>query len=120
MFAQPTVPDRTLPADNCHIYGADGLGNSDFAVSELHHLHPSVKIISDEIRSAPEEVTIVCLGPLTNLAGAFRRDPAIAGQVGQLVIMGGAWRAGTSRQPRNSIFIATRRQPARYSASQRR
>jgi inosine-uridine nucleoside N-ribohydrolase len=86
----PTLPDRTLPADNCHIYGADGLGNSDFAVSELHHVHPAAKVIADEIRAAPEEVTVVCLGPLTNLAGAFRRDPGLPGQVGQLVIMGGA------------------------------
>ncbi|HVU87169.1 MAG TPA: nucleoside hydrolase [Pirellulales bacterium] len=90
----PTIPERPLPADNCHIYGADGLGNSDFAVSELHHLHPSAKIIADEIRAAPEEVTIVCLGPLTNIAGAFRRDPALASQVGQLVIMGGALAGG--------------------------
>lgn len=90
----PTIADRPLPADNCHIFGADGLGNNDFAVSELHHLHPAVKIISDEIRAAPEEVSIVCLGPLTNVAGAFRREPALATQVGQLLMMGGAIAGG--------------------------
>ncbi|HEY4309732.1 MAG TPA: nucleoside hydrolase [Pirellulales bacterium] len=94
----PTIPDRPLPADNCHIYGADGLGNNDFAVSELHHLHPAAKVIADEVRSAPDEVTIVCLGPLTNVAGAIRRDPSIATQFGQLVIRGGALAGGNVTQ----------------------
>jgi len=94
----PTVPDRPLPADNSHIYGADGLGNNDFAVSELHHVHPATKVIADELRSAPEEVTIVCLGPLTNVAGAMRRDPALAAQIGQLVIMGGSLDGGNVTQ----------------------
>lgn len=89
-----TIPERPLPADNCHIFGADGLGNNEFAVSELHHLHPAAKVISDEVRAAPEEVTIICLGPLTNLAAALRRDPGLAGQVGQIVIMGGALGGG--------------------------
>ena len=44
-----TIPDHPLPADNCHIYGADGLGNNEFAVSELHHLHPAAKAIADEV-----------------------------------------------------------------------
>jgi inosine-uridine nucleoside N-ribohydrolase len=90
----PTVPDRPLPADNCHIYGADGLGNNDFAVSELHHVHPAAKVIADEVRAAPEDLTLVCLGPLTNVAGAFRRDPGLPGQVGQMVMMGGAISGG--------------------------
>ncbi len=82
-------PDRELPADCCHLFGADGLGNADFAVSQLHHQHLSDKVIADEVRAAPEEVTIVGLGPLTNIANALRRDPALATQIGQLVVMGG-------------------------------
>ncbi|MBI2827332.1 MAG: nucleoside hydrolase [Planctomycetia bacterium] len=94
-----TVPERPLPADNCHLYGADGLGNSDFATSELHHLHTAAKVIGDEIRAAPEEVTLVALGPLTNVAGALRRDPSLTAQVGQLVIMGGALAEGGNVTP---------------------
>jgi len=82
-------PERDLPADCCHLFGADGLGNADFAVSELHHQHLSEKVIGDELRAAPEEVTIVALGPLTNIANAFRRDPSLPAQVGQLIVMGG-------------------------------
>jgi purine nucleosidase len=65
------------------------LGNSQFHVSELQHRHPSEKLICDQVRAAPGEVTIVALGPLTNVARAFARDPALADMVGQIVIMGG-------------------------------
>jgi purine nucleosidase len=81
--------EGALPANSLHIFGADGLGNNDFPVAELHHLHPSEKVIADEIRAAPEAVTFVALGPLTNLARACRRDPELASQLGQVLIMGG-------------------------------
>ena len=78
------------PTDARHIHGADGLGNLNLPVPELHHQHPSEKIIHDEIRAAPEDVTLLSLGPLTNVARAFLRDPTLASQVGQIVIAGGA------------------------------
>jgi purine nucleosidase len=84
------APEHSPAADSRHIFGADGLGNAGFPVAELHHQHPSDKVLSDEIRAAPDAITIIALGPLTNLATTFRRDPALAGQVGQLIIMGGA------------------------------
>lgn len=72
------------------IHGADGLANNGFVVSQLHHQHPSEKIICDEVRAAPDEVTILCLGPLTNIARAFQRDPQLPTLVNRLVIMGGS------------------------------
>jgi purine nucleosidase len=75
--------------DARHIHGENGLGNTEFAVSQLHHRHPSDKIICDEVRAAPNEVTIVCLGPLTNLACAFRRDPDLPSIVNRVIITGG-------------------------------
>ena len=82
-------PDNGLPGPPKTIYGSDGLGNADFQVAELHHRHPSEKVICDELRAASEQVTIVALGPLTNIARALARDPGLASQVGQIVIMGG-------------------------------
>jgi inosine-uridine nucleoside N-ribohydrolase len=73
-----------------HIHGDDGLGNSGLQVSQLARQHPSEKLICDEVRAAPGEVTILCLGPLTNVARALSRDPALASQMGRLIIMGGA------------------------------
>ncbi len=84
-----TQPEFGLPTRSTHAHGADGLGNANFQVSELQHRHLSEKLIGDEVRAAGGELTIVALGPLTNIARAFARDPALAELVDQIVIMGG-------------------------------
>lgn len=76
--------------DTRAMHGEDGLGNSGFPVSQLHHQHTSEKIICDEVRAAPDEVTILALGPLTNIARAFQRDPALAAMVSGIIIAGGS------------------------------
>ncbi len=83
-------PDQGLPVDSRYLYGSDGLGGVEFKVAELAHQHPSEKLICDEVRAAPESVTIIALGPLTNIARAFQRDPELPSLVGSLVIMGGS------------------------------
>jgi inosine-uridine nucleoside N-ribohydrolase len=70
--------------------GDDGLGNAGFVVSQLQHLRPSEKVICDAVRAAPEQVTIICLGPLTNLARAFRRDPGLPELVDRIIMVGGS------------------------------
>jgi len=82
-------PDEGLPVDGRYVHGIDGLGGANFQVAELLTPHPSEKIICDEVHAAPEAVTIIALGPLTNVARAFQRDPDLASLVGQLVMMGG-------------------------------
>jgi inosine-uridine nucleoside N-ribohydrolase len=86
--AQP--PEHTPVAELRHLNGDDGLANSGLAVAQLHQQHPSDKIICDEVRAAPEQVTIICLGPLTNVARAFQRDPGIVRLVDRIVMSGGS------------------------------
>ena len=82
-------PDLRLAVDRRSLYGSDGLGGTAFAVAERQHLLPSEKVICDQVRDAPHSVTIVSLGPLTNIARAFIRDPELPTLVGRIVIMGG-------------------------------
>jgi purine nucleosidase len=82
-------PDDGLPVDGRYLYGVDGLGGANLQVAELRTMHPAEKIICDEVRAAPEAVTIVALGPLTNIARALKRDPELASMVGRIVMMGG-------------------------------
>jgi inosine-uridine nucleoside N-ribohydrolase len=51
---------------------------------------PAVSWIVDTVMDRPGEVTIVAIGPLTNIAQAIRAEPGFAANVKQLVIMGGA------------------------------
>ena len=78
------------PVDARDIHGEDGLGNSGIAVSQLHHQHPSEKIICDAVRAAPGDVTILAIGPLTNVARAFSRDPELPMLVDRLIMTGGS------------------------------
>ncbi len=82
--------DDSPVVDARHIHGANGLGEAEFACAELHHMAPAEKVIADAIRSAPNEVTVVTLGPLTNLARTLQRDPGLVNILGQAVISGGA------------------------------
>ncbi|MFH1921044.1 MAG: nucleoside hydrolase [Planctomycetota bacterium] len=86
-------PDYGLPVDGRHLHGIDGLGGANFEVAELRSPHPAEKIICDEVRAAPESVTIVALGPLTNVARAFQRDPDLPSLVDRIVMMGGTVQA---------------------------
>jgi inosine-uridine nucleoside N-ribohydrolase len=82
-------PDNRLAVDRRALYGSDGLGGTSFVVAERQHLLPSEKVICDQVRDAPHSVTIVSIGPLTNIARAFIRDPELPTLVGRIVIMGG-------------------------------
>jgi purine nucleosidase len=82
-------PDQMLRADGRHLFGANGLCGAHFAVARRHHQHSSVKVICDEVRSAPGEVTIVSTGPLTNIAAALQQQPDLALIVGHLIMIGG-------------------------------
>jgi purine nucleosidase len=92
-------PDYGLPVDGRHLHGIDGLGGADFDVAELRSHHPAEKIIADEVHAAPESVTIVALGPLTNIARAFLRDPGLVSQVGRIVMSGGTVRSAGNITP---------------------
>jgi inosine-uridine nucleoside N-ribohydrolase len=80
--------ERVSDEPAADLYGADGIDQSGLAVAELHKSHSSEKVMADEIRLADEDVTVVALGPLTNIAQVFIREPALAAKV-QLVILGG-------------------------------
>ena len=82
-------PHQLLITDGRELWGEDGLCGADFRVAELHHRHSAVKLITDEIKAAPGEVTIVAGGPLSNIAAAFQREPDLAMQVGHLFVVGG-------------------------------
>jgi purine nucleosidase len=71
-------------------HGRDGLGDHHYPAPHRSHesLH-AVDAIIETIENNPGLV-VVTLGPLTNLALALAKKPAIAAKVGRCVVMGGA------------------------------
>ena len=72
------------------VHGKDGLGEVGFETSSYHQRKPSEKIICDEVKADPGNISILCLGPLTNIARAMQRDAAFIENVDQLIMMGGS------------------------------
>ncbi|RCS49340.1 nucleoside hydrolase [Bremerella cremea] len=83
-------PRSAPPVDSTFLHGSDGLAELNLAAAKLHQTHPAEKLISDKVREFPEEITLLCLGPFTNIANCLQRDPTFASQVGQIVMMGGS------------------------------
>jgi purine nucleosidase len=49
----------------------------------------AVDLIVEAVTAHPREITLVAIGPLTNVALAFLREPRLAGSLAGLVVMGG-------------------------------
>ena len=90
-FGAATPNDNSDYRDACFIHGRDGLGEAGFVTADHHQRHLSEKIICDEVRAAPGEISIVCLGPLTNVARAMQREPHFIENVGEIIMMGGSF-----------------------------
>jgi purine nucleosidase len=89
------------------IHGDDGLGNSaqpapSRVPSEEHAVEQLIRL-SHEHAGA---LTVVAIGPLTNLALALRRDAGLPSRLRRVVIMGGSVRAGGNRGPQAEANVA--------------
>lgn len=76
-----------------HVHGKTGLDGADLPEPAMP-LDPrhGVDFIIDTLRAQdPGTVTLCPLGPLTNIAAAFRRAPDIVARVQEIVLMGGAY-----------------------------
>ena len=63
---------------------------------ELDPRHAVDLIVETVMREPEQTVNLVPVGPLTNIALALRREPAIAQRVKRVVLMGGAYTRGNS------------------------
>ena len=76
-----------------HVHGSNGLGDIDLggdvrAVQDGRRAH---RMMIDLIRGHPHEITLIAVGPLTNLARLLDKDPEAARLVAGVVVMGGAF-----------------------------
>ena len=85
----PLVVSLDYVADFVH--GTDGLGNINSPPPQGQPQPKSAaEFIIEMVMNNPGEITLVPVGPLTNLALALALEPRIAQNVAEVVIMGGA------------------------------
>ena len=99
-LTRPRNPSPTF------VHGENGLG--DVQLTGLKPAQPEAKpayqAIIDLARQNPGEITLVAVGPLTNLALALQADPEVAALLKAVVIMGGAF--GVAGKPGNVTPVA--------------
>jgi len=98
-FPIPLVQPSLLAAET---HGDSGLG---YAKLPEPRGRPEVQhgsdLLIEKIMSDPGEITLVAIGPLTNVAFAIRKEPRIINAVKEVIIMG-----GTIRYPGNASPLA--------------
>lgn len=80
-----------------HIHGEDGLAGAALPdpVMALQSGH-AVDYLVDRLMASEGDITLAVLGPLTNLALAMVKQPAIIPRIGEIVLMGGAIEGGNA------------------------
>jgi purine nucleosidase len=73
------------------VHGIEGMGDIGLPLSaRTPAAGDAVDVLVDEIREhEPGELTLVTLGPLTNIAAAFALAPELPARLGEVVVMGG-------------------------------
>lgn len=88
------------------IHGKDGFGDLGFPMPKLapSQGHASVEMVR-MAKQASSPVTILALGPLTNIALAILLDKDFASSVKEVIFMGGAVRVSGNQSPRASYNV---------------
>ncbi len=84
------APEVDYGMNGARLHGPLGLGNTDFPCASLHHLPTSEKLLVELVRLYPNELTVICMGPLTVLARALDLYPGVPAQIQRIVVVGGA------------------------------
>ncbi|KZV37844.1 putative uridine nucleosidase 2 [Dorcoceras hygrometricum] len=93
-----TVCTKLRIADFVH--GTDGLGNQNFPPPKGKPIeHSATDFLTQQASRYPGKVTVVALGPLTNIALAIQSDPAFIKNIGQIVLLGGAFAVNGNVNP---------------------
>lgn len=84
---KPLVRDLVV----AKVHGASGLEGSGAELLEAQKTQETAcdKII-EIVKQNPGEITLLTLGPLTNIAKAFQKEPSLPNMIKRMVIMGGA------------------------------
>lgn len=92
VFAGAAQPLVRAPVEAGHFHGEHGTGSVEpFEPAAPVDAAPAAEAIVDLVMRRPAgSVTLVVIGPMTNVALAMQREPALTGRLKRIVAMGGA------------------------------
>ena len=96
---KPKLPRVTL--NDCH---GDYMPLPEAKIKE--EKEHAVNFITKTLLESDGDITLVCVGPLTNIAMALRMEPKIEEKIKEIVIMGGAIAAGNASESAEFNFFA--------------
>ncbi len=101
VYAGCDRPIRRTPVTAEHVHGQSGLDGPDLPDPSImtRDMHGVDFLIKTLMQEPAKTVTICALGPLTNIAMALVREPAIASRIRQIVLMGGGYFEGGNITP---------------------
>lgn len=83
-----------------YVQGATGMDGFELPEPAVAAGGYAPEAIVDRVMARPPgSVSLVCIAPMTNVALALRREPALAGRLREIVIMGGARSEGGNITP---------------------
>ena len=91
--SQPLKRERVHAGD---FHGESGLDGPVFPARKRQHVQEGsgIQCIIDTIMANPHEITLVPVGPLTDIAIAMQEEPRIISLVKEIVLMGGSFVGG--------------------------
>ena len=99
----PVYEGAAQPLNSCSVWdngsgwhGRDGMGDTDLIprdVAKKAESESAPNALLRLVNAHPGEITLVAIGPLTNLAITANLDPSIAAKLKALYIMGGSYLA---------------------------
>lgn len=86
---------KTKEVDALNVHGKNGLGGIVFnkVEKEIEKEH-AVDYLINKVKENKDEITIIAIGPLTNIASAIKKDSSFPSNVKSLIIMGGGVNIG--------------------------
>lgn len=103
-FRGPMVRELLVAAE---VHGEDGihglvLPEPRLKSSELH----AIDLMAEIVTSSEEKITLVAMGPLTNIAIFLRKFPELKGKIEKISLMGGAIKGGNcTRSAEFNIYV---------------
>jgi purine nucleosidase len=74
-----------------HVHGESALDGPELPEPDVElDPRPAHELVSAVAAESPEPLTLIAVGPFTNVATALDRDPGLAGRLREIVVMGGS------------------------------